>query len=146
MLSFRIPLMARCTPISIQHYVIKLVSDMRQVGDFFPGTSVPSTNKTDYRDIPEILLKVALNTITLHSDALTKTYVSSEYEIDKTKYNKLVLGWAYRRENRLPQDIKKNALHEIGNFCFAMGNLRPHLRSYLLFTGCLLEASEQWHS
>jgi hypothetical protein len=42
-----------------------------------------------------------------------------------------------------------NALHEIGNFCFAMGILRPHLRSYcllgLLFTGCLLEASEQWH-
>jgi len=122
MLSFRIPLMARCTPISIQHYVIKLVSDMRQVGDFFPGTSVPSTNKTDHRDIPDILLKVALSTITLTlpSDSLTKTYVSSEYDIDKTKYNKVVLGWSYRRENRLPQDIKKDALHMIGNLCFAM--------------------------
>ena len=71
--------MARCTPISMQHYVIKLVSDIRQVGDFFLGTSVPSTNKTDNRNIPEILLKMALSTITLtlHSDSLTKTYVSS---------------------------------------------------------------------
>ena len=38
---------------SIQHYVIKFVSDLRQVG----GTLVSSTNKT------ELLLKVALNTI-----------------------------------------------------------------------------------
>ena len=30
-----------------------------------PGTSVSSTNKTDCHDIPEILLKVALKTITL---------------------------------------------------------------------------------
>jgi hypothetical protein len=32
---------------------------------FFPGTLVSSTNKTDHHDITEILLKVALNTITL---------------------------------------------------------------------------------
>jgi carbon monoxide dehydrogenase subunit G len=30
----------------IQQYVIKFVSDLRQVGDFFPGTPVFSTNKT----------------------------------------------------------------------------------------------------
>jgi hypothetical protein len=29
---------------SIQHYVIKFVSDLRQVGGFLPGTSVSSTN------------------------------------------------------------------------------------------------------
>jgi hypothetical protein len=45
----------------IQHYVIKLVSDLRQVGGF----SGYSTKKTDNHDITEILLKVALNTITL---------------------------------------------------------------------------------
>ena len=33
---------------------------------FTPGTSVSSTNKTDRHDITEILLKVALNTITQH--------------------------------------------------------------------------------
>ena len=51
---------------SIQHYmyVIKFVSDLRQIGDFPPGTPVPSTNKTACCDIAEILLKVALNTIT----------------------------------------------------------------------------------
>jgi hypothetical protein len=47
---------------SIQHYVIKFVSDLRQVW-FFP---VSSTNKTDRHDITEILLKVALNTISIY--------------------------------------------------------------------------------
>ena len=49
---------------SIQIYVIKFVSDLQQVGGFFSGTPVSSTNKTDHNDITEILLKVALNTIT----------------------------------------------------------------------------------
>ena len=46
---------------SIQHYVIKSSSDLRQVG----GTPVFSTNQTDRHDIAKILLKVALYTITL---------------------------------------------------------------------------------
>jgi hypothetical protein len=33
---------------------------------FSPDTPVSSTNKTDHHDITEILLKVALNTITLN--------------------------------------------------------------------------------
>jgi hypothetical protein len=44
---------------SIEHYVIKVVSDLR------PDTPVSPTNKTDRHDITEIVLKVALNTITL---------------------------------------------------------------------------------
>jgi hypothetical protein len=47
----------------IQDYVIKFVSDLRQVGVFFPGTLVSTTNKTDRHDVTEIFLKVALNTI-----------------------------------------------------------------------------------
>jgi hypothetical protein len=51
---------------SIQHYVIKFVSDLGQVSGLFnPGTPHSSNNKTDRHDITEILLKVALNTITL---------------------------------------------------------------------------------
>jgi len=42
-----------------QHYVIKFVSDLRQVCNF----SGSSTNKTDRHDITEILLKVALNSL-----------------------------------------------------------------------------------
>ena len=42
--------------------MIKFVSDLRQVSGF---PRVSSTNKTDRHDIAEILLKVALNTITL---------------------------------------------------------------------------------
>jgi hypothetical protein len=45
----------------MQHYIIKFVSDLRQVGGFSPGTPVSTTNKTDRHDITEILLKVALN-------------------------------------------------------------------------------------
>ena len=43
---------------SIQHYVIKFVSDLRQVGGFlrFPSP-------IDRHDITEILLKMALSTI-----------------------------------------------------------------------------------
>ena len=47
---------------SIQHYVIKFVSDFRQV--WFSAVSF--TNKTDRHEITEILLKVALNTIKLN--------------------------------------------------------------------------------
>ena len=48
----------------MQHYVIKFVSDLRQVSNFpLPGTQVSSTNRTDRHDITEILLKVALNTV-----------------------------------------------------------------------------------
>jgi hypothetical protein len=42
---------------------------------FSPVTPVSSTNKTDCRDITEILMKVALNTITL-------TYVILELELE----------------------------------------------------------------
>jgi GTPase SAR1 family protein len=48
---------------SIQHYVIKFVSDLQQGDGFLRERS--SNNKTDCHDITEILLKVALNTITL---------------------------------------------------------------------------------
>jgi hypothetical protein len=55
----------RLVVFSIQHYVIKFVSDLREVGSFYPSTPVSSTKKTDRHDITEILLKVALNTITI---------------------------------------------------------------------------------
>ena len=48
-----------------QRYVIKFVSDLRQVGGFSPGTPVSSTHKTDCHDIAEILLKVALYTFSM---------------------------------------------------------------------------------
>ena len=48
---------------SMQHYVIKFVSDLRQVGGFLLVLPISSTNQTDCHDIAEILLKVVLNTI-----------------------------------------------------------------------------------
>ena len=55
----------------IQHYVIKYVSDLRQVGDFLRVLWF-STNKTDRHDITEILLKVAFNIIP--SQSVPKTF------------------------------------------------------------------------
>jgi hypothetical protein len=49
----------------MQHYVIKSVNDLRNVCVGSPGTTVSSRSKTDRCNIAEILLKVALNTITL---------------------------------------------------------------------------------
>jgi hypothetical protein len=46
---------------SIQHYVIKFVSDLRQVGGFL-WSPPPIKLTSDYHDISEILLKVELNT------------------------------------------------------------------------------------
>jgi len=54
----------------IQLYVIKFASDTIDRW-FSPGPRVSSTNKTDLHDITEILLKVALNTITLTPNANT---------------------------------------------------------------------------
>ena len=45
---------------SIQHYVIKFVSEFAIGRWFSPDTPVSSTNKTDNHDITEILFKVTL--------------------------------------------------------------------------------------
>ena len=49
---------------SIQHLVIKFVKEMRQLGSF-SVIPVSSTNKTERHGVTEIVLYVALNTITL---------------------------------------------------------------------------------
>jgi hypothetical protein len=61
---------------SIQHYVSQW---------FSPGTPVSSTNKTDCHDITEILLKVALNTITL---TLTDSFKeNNSFQFETTRFN-----------------------------------------------------------
>ena len=47
----------------VQHYVIKFVSNLRQVGGFLRVLRFPPQRKIEHLDIPEILWKVALNTI-----------------------------------------------------------------------------------
>ena len=44
---------------SIQHYLMKFVSNLQQVGVFFPGTPISSTNKINRHNITEIVCKVA---------------------------------------------------------------------------------------
>ena len=50
---------------SIQHYVIKFVSDLRQLGVFLRVLRVFATNKTDRHDIAEIVFRLVLNTVNL---------------------------------------------------------------------------------
>ena len=49
----------------IQHYVIKYISDLPQVCGFLLVLRFPPPIKNNHHDIAKILLKVALNTITL---------------------------------------------------------------------------------
>ena len=44
----------------MQHYVMKFVSDLREIGGFL---QVSFTNEIDHHDITEMLLKVVLNTL-----------------------------------------------------------------------------------
>ena len=73
---------------SIQHYMIKFVSDLRQVGGFLwvHRTPVSSTNKTDSHHIIEILLKVALNTCTI---TITHVIVTLCYSLKRLNVDEL---------------------------------------------------------
>ena len=69
---------------SIQHYVIKYVSDLRQVGGFLHQL-------TDRHDLTEILLKVVLNTTALkynltYGDRLTAIFWVHTDSIFKDAY------------------------------------------------------------
>jgi len=71
---------------SIQHYVIKFVSDLKQVSSFLPVFRF-STNKINRHDIIEILLEVVLNTINLTS---TNYCVHTLFVLLFVKYLKLL--------------------------------------------------------
>ena len=69
MLLVQIPLRARCTTLCDK------VCQWLAAGRWFsPGTPVSSTNKTDRRDITEILWKVSLNTINLFVNRKFKSW------------------------------------------------------------------------
>ena len=58
---------------------------------FSPCTPVSSTNKMDHNDITEILLKAALNTITLASNPNQDMYVLQVVKSEKGAYLNTVL-------------------------------------------------------
>ena len=62
----------------IQQYVIKFVSDLRQVGGFLQFFT---PLKTDRHDITEILLKVSLNTINQTYDITVIQVVEAVYNV-----------------------------------------------------------------
>ena len=89
---------------SIQHCVIKFVSDLRQVCCFLRVLPVSSTNKTDRHDITEILLKVVLNTLTLIISDILKSWVIlcefiSLFIFDLTSYKLYFENWFYLDAN-----------------------------------------------
>jgi hypothetical protein len=59
----------------IQHYVIKFVSDLRQVSGFLRVLRFPPPIKLTNHDITEILLKVALHTINQSTIIITVLFV-----------------------------------------------------------------------
>ena len=72
---------------SIQHYMIKFVSDVQEVSGFSLGTPVSSINKTYCHDITEILLKVALSTKTPHLHLLDFLSTSFYFNMVVTRQN-----------------------------------------------------------
>jgi hypothetical protein len=56
----------------LQHYAIKFVSELQEVGGFSPVSSI---NKTDSHNITEILLKVALINFKLEKLILNGTEI-----------------------------------------------------------------------
>ena len=75
--------MLRCN--SIQHYVIKFVSDLWQVFGFLQVLRVPLPIKLDCHDLTEILSKVVLNTIIQTSSVRVKKYFDIYYLEGYTK-------------------------------------------------------------
>ena len=69
---------------SIQHYVIKCVSDLQQVGGVHGSTLVSSTNTIDRRDITEILLRVALNTINQPISEMNNLSLFNDFKFNVT--------------------------------------------------------------
>ena len=96
---------------SIQHDVINC--QWFAAGRWFsPGTQVSSTNKTDCHDTTEILLKVALNTMTLNPKVLghLQTYQSSPLEpLDQFKpgWNVDLMSLNYIQNLDKENDISK---------------------------------------
>jgi len=81
---------------SIQHYVIKFVSDLRQVGGFLSALQFPPPTKTDRHDITEILLKVVLNTTTL---TLLKECITRPKNINQLRQFKSIFVWTRMKQN-----------------------------------------------
>ena len=73
------PFMARCTQYNISDKACQWLATGWWL---YPGTPVSSTNITDCQDITEILLKVALNTIT----------PLSSFQKNKANLNMYILG------------------------------------------------------
>jgi hypothetical protein len=89
----------------IQHYVIKFVNDLRQVGGILREVRIPPPIKLTTTTIVEILLKVALNIIAL-SLSLSLSLSSS----DTLKIEKSESQISYKSFNRSEQNSQNRLM------------------------------------
>ena len=133
----RIPFMVRCTR---QHYVIKFVRDLRQVGGFlrvlrFP----PPTNKTDPHDITEILLNMALTTTNqttiCYIDNNIKNYCNNSISFQNVSHHKMTSNFFLNRQqfnfccckNGFPSCVRiVHILHECIRLIVSNIKPKPH--------------------
>jgi len=78
-----------------------IVSGLRQVGDFLWLHWVSFTNKTDRRNLIEIVLKLALNTITLTYNPSNRLKVWYIVYYLSTKHQKQLLTIKYMNKIRI---------------------------------------------
>ena len=75
----------QCEVYSIQNYVVKFVTDLLQVSGFFLVLRFPPPINL-YHNITEILLKVALNTLTLDYTCILRQYSASCITVNCIQY------------------------------------------------------------
>jgi hypothetical protein len=93
---------------SIQHYVIQACQWLTTGWWFSPGTPVSSMKKIDHHDITEILLKVALITITLtlkvrlviHRNLLY-LWCTKKLHNNKTLWCELYIGFIWKKTKEI---------------------------------------------
>ena len=77
----------------VQHYVIKFVSDLHQVGGFLRVLGFPPPIKLTRHNITEILLKVTLNTIKPTNQSKIFSEIKSTTQLQANSHFTLILGY-----------------------------------------------------
>jgi hypothetical protein len=118
---------------SLQHYVVKFVSDLRQVGGFLRVDMVSFTDKADRHYIAEIVLKVALSTLTLTLIPLTtiiKAYICIHRLLQNEVQQTLVKrGTHCKCRLGNSQCRLRNSQCRLGNSQCRLGNNQCRLRN-----------------